>query len=75
MFFGSEIGGGIRALPSEHLDVIEDIIPLEEHGFTLVDFLQDRTVIRLFKWDVNSQPLEALDNLEPFDTIELEVPA
>ena len=50
-------------------------MPLEEHGFTLVDFLEDRTVVRLFKWDVNSQTLDAIDELEPFHTVELEAPA
>jgi hypothetical protein len=65
---------GIRPLPSEHLDIDEQVIPLEEHGFTLVDFLQDRTVVRLFKWDVNSQTVDAIDSLEPFHTVELEAP-
>jgi len=66
---------GIRSLPSAHLDLNEQVVPLEEHGFTLVDFLEDRTVVRLFKWDVNSQTLDAIDELEPFHTMELEAPA
>ena len=65
---------GIRSSPPAHLDLNERVVPLEEHGFTLVDFLPDRTVVRLFKWDVNSQPLDAIDNLEPFHTTELEAP-
>lgn len=66
---------GIRSLPSAHLDLDEQVVPLEEHGFTIVDFEQDRTVVRLFKWDVNSQTLDAIDSLEPFHTMELEAPA
>lgn len=31
----------------------------------------DRMVIRLFRWDVNREPLEAIDLLEPFYTTEL----
>jgi hypothetical protein len=31
------------------------VAPLEEHGFTLVDFERDRIKAQLFKWDVNSQ--------------------
>jgi hypothetical protein len=28
-------------------------------------------VLRLFRWDVDSEPLEAIDALEPFHTAEL----
>ena len=62
-------------MPSQHLDMIENYSPVEEHGFTLVDFLPDRIVIRLFKWDVNSQPVQAIDTMEAFDTIVLETTA
>lgn len=65
---------GIRSMPSAHLDLDEQVAPIEEHGFTLVDFEQDRTVVRLFKWDVNSQALDSIDSLEPFHTAELDVP-
>ena len=66
---------GIGSMPSSVLDVDEQVAPLEEHGFTLVDLLHDRTVVQLFKWDVNSQDLAAIDSLTPFHTVELEVPA
>ena len=66
---------GIGAMPSSVLDIDEQVAPLEEHGFTIVDLLPDRTVVQLFKWDVNSQDLAAIDSLVPFHTIELEVPA
>jgi hypothetical protein len=68
-------GRGIGATPSKHLDLLETSAPLEEHGFTLVDFFPDRAVVRQYKWDVNREPLEALDRLEPFFTTELEPPA
>lgn len=45
--------------------------PLEEHGFTLVDFERDRIKAQLFKWDVNSQSLAAIDTLDPYYTVEL----
>ena len=60
--------------PSGHLDLVETVPPIEQHGFTLVDFLPDRMVVSLFRWDVNSQPLEAIDGLEPFYTTELSTP-
>ncbi|MBM3808674.1 MAG: hypothetical protein FJW22_10845 [Acidimicrobiia bacterium] len=66
---------GVRPLPSEHLDLHEQVIPREEHGFTIVDFFADRTELRLFKWDVNTQPLGAIDTLEPFHTVKLPAPA
>jgi hypothetical protein len=49
----------------------EAVAPIEEHGFTLADFLPDRIVLRQFRWDVNSQPLEAIDRMEAFYTTEL----
>ena len=65
---------GVGSSPSSHLDLDETVPPIEEHGFTLVDFLPDRMVLSLFRWDVNSQPLEAIDSLEAFYTTELSTP-
>ena len=62
---------GIGAQPSKYLSFEEQVAPLEEHGFTLVDFERDRITAQLFKWDVNSQPLAAIDTLEPYYTVEL----
>ena len=65
---------GLGSTPPSHLDLDEAMPPIEEHGFTLVDFLPDRMVVSLFRWDVNSQPVEAIDRLEPFYTTELTTP-
>ncbi len=54
-----------------HLDVDESVGPIEQHGFTLLDFLPDRVVVRMFRWDVKSMPVEAIDRLESFYTTEL----
>ncbi|HIF08031.1 MAG TPA: hypothetical protein EYQ64_14160 [Gemmatimonadetes bacterium] len=62
---------GVGSTPSSHLDLEEIAPPIEQHGFTLVDFLPDRMSVRLFRWDVNSQPVEAIDRLEPYYTTEL----
>ncbi|MEX2326957.1 MAG: hypothetical protein WD558_04445, partial [Pseudomonadales bacterium] len=62
---------GSRPLPAKHLDLNEEVAPVEEHGFTLVDFLPDRMVVQLFKWDVNSQSLDDIDSLQPFHITEL----
>ena len=62
---------GIGATPPAHLDVEESAAPIEDHGFTLVDFERDRVGIRQFKWDVDRQGLDAIDDLQPFYTTEL----
>jgi hypothetical protein len=59
---------GIGATPPAHLDMREEVKPIEQHGFTLVDFLPDRIVMTLFKWDRKTQSPEAIDTLEPFHT-------
>jgi len=48
---------------------------VEDHGFTLVDFLPDRMVLQQFKWDVDREPVNAIDRLEPFYRTELPRPA
>ena len=63
---------GIGATTPGHLDMEESVAPIEDHGFTLVDFLPDRIVLQQFRWDVDRQPLDAIDRLEPFYTTELE---
>ena len=65
------VARGIGATPSAHLDLEEMAPPFEDHGFTLIDFLRDRIVLRQFAWDVDREPLDAIDRLEPFYTTEL----
>jgi len=62
---------GVGATPSTHLDLSEAVAPVEQHGFTLIDFLQDQIVVRLFRWDVNREPVQAIDAMMPFYTTEL----
>src|SRR5689334_4941175 len=66
---------GTPALPSLVLDFQEEVKPLELHGFTMVDFLPDKMVLQQFKWDVKTEPDEAIDTLQPFHTAELPRPA
>jgi hypothetical protein len=66
---------GTGAIPPAHLEMDEQVKPIEQHGFTLVDFTPDKMVLRLFKWDVKTQAVEAIDTLEPFHTAELTRPA
>jgi len=59
---------GTGALPPTHLDMDEDVKPIEQHGFTIADFAPDKIVLRMFKWDVKTQSVEAIDTLDPFHT-------
>jgi len=65
---------GIGATTPAHLDIEESVAPVEDHGFTLVDFLPDRMLLRQFKWDVDRESLAAIDRLEPFYQTELPRP-
>jgi hypothetical protein len=62
---------GTGALPPAHLDMEEQVKPIEQHGFTIADFLPDKIVLRMFKWDVKTQSVDAIDALEPYHTAEL----
>jgi len=66
---------GVGPTRPAHLDMSEDLTPLEQHGFTLVDFLPDRVTLRFFKWDVKTQAPDAIDGLEPFHVAERARPA
>ena len=57
---------GVGAMPPVHLDVEEEVKPIEQHGFTIVDFERDKIGLRFFKWDLKTQKPEAIDTLEPF---------
>jgi hypothetical protein len=78
---GTDPGGfpssarGVGASPPTHLDMQQVIPPVEQHGFTLADFLPDRTVLQFFKWDRNTQPRDAIDDLTSFQTAVLPRPS
>ena len=65
---------GIGATVPEHIDLREEIAPIEQHGFTVADFRPDSIDLRFFKWDVNTEKPEAIDSLEPFHTTRLPRP-
>lgn len=65
---------GTGALPPAHLDMNEIVKPIEQHGFSIVDFTPDKITVRLFKWDWKTQKVEDIDTLQPFHTLELTRP-
>jgi len=62
---------GTGAMPPAHLDMEEQVKPIEQHGFTVADFTPEKIVLRLFKWDIKTQSVDAIDALQPFHTAEL----
>ena len=62
---------GVGSTPPVYLDMQEEVKPIEQHGFTMAEFLPDRIVLRFFKWDRNTQSPDAIDTLESFHTTEL----
>ena len=50
------------------LDCVEEISPLEQHGFSIVDFTPDEIKIQMFKWDVKTQAVVDIESLQPFHT-------
>jgi hypothetical protein len=54
-----------------HLELVETVKPIEQHGFTLLDFTPDRITLRLFKWDVKTMSVDEIDRLEAFHVMEL----
>src|SRR5262249_22925293 len=65
---------GIGATPPTHVDLHEDVKPIEQHGFTLADFEPDAIQLRMFKWNRNTDTQESIDALEPFHVVKLPRP-
>jgi len=65
---------GVGATPPGHLQMEEDLKPLEENGFIIADFTADSITIRFFRFNYHKQNPEIIDTLEPFRTTELKRP-
>ena len=57
-------------MPSLTLDAEEWVKPIEENGFTLLDFTPDAVRISLFRWKPQ-YGVDAIARLEPFWTKDL----
>lgn len=65
---------GIGPMPPVHLDMQEDLKPLEENGFVVADLTPDKIVLRYFRWNAHRDSVESIDSLQPFRTTELKRP-
>jgi hypothetical protein len=59
-----------RPVPSGTLDAEEWIRPLEENGFTLLDFTPQDVTLSFFRWTPEQGEAE-LDRLEPFRVLSI----
>jgi len=57
---------GVGPATPAHLDMAESLSPLEQHGFTIVDFGRNEISLQMFRWDVKSQTPAEIDSLMPF---------
>jgi hypothetical protein len=59
---------GTGAKPSLYLDFVEEVAPIEQHGFSIVDFTPNEIKIQMFKWDIKTQSVADIGSLQPFHT-------
>ncbi len=64
---------GLTARPPTDLTVQEGLSSVEKNGFVIVDFTPGKVVIQFYAWKP-PEPLEAIDTLQPYQTLELKVP-
>ena len=79
------LGTGDRGWPSafrgtgasvpNHLQMEENLKPIEENGFIIADFTRESITIRYFRFNYHQQAAEIIDTLEPFRVTELKRPA
>jgi hypothetical protein len=65
---------GIGATPPRHLQMDENLKPIEENGFIIVDFTPEDIAIRFFRFNYHKQSADEIDTLEPFRITELKRP-
>ena len=61
---------GVGPLPPSHLQLDETVKTIEANGFMLIDLTPEAMTLRYFRWDQKTQPVKAIDGLEPFHTTE-----
>jgi len=65
---------GVGAMPPMHLELEENLKPIEENGFMLADFTPESITIRYFRFSYHKQSANEIDTLEPFRTTVLKRP-
>jgi hypothetical protein len=57
---------GTPPVPPAHLDMREELTPIEENGFTIADFTPDSITLQYFRWNAHRDDVAAIDALQPF---------
>jgi hypothetical protein len=57
---------GIGPQPPNHIDMREDLAPIEENGFTIADITPDSITLQYFRWNAHRDEVAAIDTLQPF---------
>ncbi len=65
---------GIGASVPGHLQMEENLKPIEENGFIIADFTPASITVSYFRFSYHKQPADAIDTLEPFRVTELKRP-
>jgi hypothetical protein len=42
---------------------MKEVSPLEQHGFSIVDFTADEIKVQMFKWDYRTESIEKIQTL------------
>jgi hypothetical protein len=66
---------GIGASVPNHLQMEENLKPIEENGFIIADFTRESITIRYFRFNYHQQAADVIDTLEPFRVTELKRPS
>lgn len=66
---------GVGATPPSHLTMQENLKPLEEHGFLIVDFTPEDITLNFFRFNPHQQTPSDIDELKPFRVTKLVRPA
>lgn len=62
---------GTPPLVPEGIDLVSDLNPIEQNGFTIIDFSPDKISLQMFRWKLG-EPETAIDHLQPFHRVTLE---
>jgi hypothetical protein len=65
---------GVGASVPGHLQMEENLKPIEENGFIIADFTPGSITIRYFRFNYHKQAADVIDTLEPFRVTELKRP-
>jgi hypothetical protein len=61
---------GIGPSAATAVTVERGVDPIEKNGFSIIDVTPELMTVRMFAWRA-PDPVEAIDNLQPYDVVEI----